>query len=682
MKYFSYKNRACHLGPYPYESLPRGHNIPPAPAHDSSQQTVLDGPLGTAMAAHMRAYADAAKAPSAPTMHPDDISLTDISRTLKAAGYFLDADGIGYSAYAEENSPYQTAISIVSAHGRTIDDNATASQWKKGLDAPMAQLRAMEIATVLNNQLRVLGYETKLVALDDASLNHTHHLLASGQAWIKRGQLEHPFLGAAFSYFTLLTSAKLDRDAPLKGGHSARSRLAWALGLGGTRRKGTIAARHARAAHLSLYPEESIKRVPETTTLIMEDEVPGIAKRASFFERGRRGDLGDKTKVERERFAMKETLSHSILSVLGKLVPLQKGPASEHRQENDKPEDNSQALKSLAHWMGADMSGICQIPSYAWYSHDLDGSEIAMEHENAIVIVIDQGHETMEGASGDDWVSGSQSMRAYLRAAEMTNLIAAQIRGLGYEATSHTSADGDLLHIPLIMKAGLGELSRIGEVVLNPFLGPRFKTGIISTNMPLKADQPINFNLQRFCNSCFKCARECPCDAISFSDKVMFNGYEMWKPDVERCARWRMTNVRGSSCGRCMKMCPFNQEDTWWLRFFMAAMRRLPFGHKWLADLDDKLGHGKRNPIKKWWFDLEVIKNRTVKPRGTNQRDLSLDRNVEKLKAKHKVAVYPADKNPAPTDPGPTPPNRKQALVDAANLESPSEARARKKDAV
>ena len=24
--------------------------------------------------------------------------------------------------------------------------------------------------------------------------------------------------------------------------------------------------------------------------------------------------------------------------------------------------------------------------------------------------------------------------------------------------------------------------------------------------------------------------------------KVMFNGYEMWKPDVERCTRYRVTN--------------------------------------------------------------------------------------------------------------------------------------------
>jgi hypothetical protein len=39
--------------------------------------------------------------------------------------------------------------------------------------------------------------------------------------------------------------------------------------------------------------------------------------------------------------------------------------------------------------------------------------------------------------------------------------------------------DQDVLHIPLILNSGLGELSRIGELVLNPFVGPRFKSGII-----------------------------------------------------------------------------------------------------------------------------------------------------------------------------------------------------------
>lgn len=63
--------------------------------------------------------------------------------------------------------------------------------------------------------------------------------------------------------------------------------------------------------------------------------------------------------------------------------------------------------------------------------------------------------------------------------------------------------------------AGLGEVNRIGEVILNPFLDPRLKSGVVTTDMPMDHDQPIDFGLQSFCEFCNKCARECPSGAIT-----------------------------------------------------------------------------------------------------------------------------------------------------------------------
>ena len=125
-------------------------------------------------------------------------------------------------------------------------------------------------------------------------------------------------------------------------------------------------------------------------------------------------------------------------------------------------------------------------------------------------MVIDQGFETMEGASGDDWISVAQSMRAYLRFSLLGGVIARQIRNLGFSAKAHTVLDGDVLQPPLLLLSGLGEVSRIGEVILHPFLGPRLKSGVVTTDMPLAHDRPIDFGLQNFCENCQKCARECP----------------------------------------------------------------------------------------------------------------------------------------------------------------------------
>ena len=94
-----------------------------------------------------------------------------------------------------------------------------------------------------------------------------------------------------------------------------------------------------------------------------------------------------------------------------------------------------------------------------------------------------------------------------------------------------------------LLLSGMGEVSRIGEVILNPFLGPRLKSGVVTTDMPLAHDKPIDFGLQAFCEACNKCARECPSGAITAGPKLMFNGYEIWKSDSQKCATYRITTL-------------------------------------------------------------------------------------------------------------------------------------------
>ena len=255
--------------------------------------------------------------------------------------------------------------------------------------------------------------------------------------------------------------------------------------------------------------------------------------------------------------------------MIGGLVPHQDGVPATERQHDDVSEGQlADAVRSLAYYLGADLAGMTAAKPYAWFSHDEEGAPIPVRHEWAVVLLIDQGHETMEGSSGDDWISGAQSMRSYLRGAEMAGVMAEVFRQLGYSSRAQTNRDSDVLHIPLILEAGLGELSRIGELVLNPFVGPRFKSVVVTTDLPLVQDKPIDFGLQDMCNKCMKCARECPCDAISYGGKIMFNGYEMWKPDVHRCVSYRVTNAKGSACGRCMKTCPYNHEGLLWFKPF------------------------------------------------------------------------------------------------------------------
>jgi ferredoxin len=251
----------------------------------------------------------------------------------------------------------------------------------------------------------------------------------------------------------------------------------------------------------------------------------------------------------------------------------------------------------------------------------------------------------MEGSSGDDWVSGAQSMRAYMRGALLAGVMAAHLRRLGHSSRVHSNAYSELLHLPAMLMAGLGEMSRIGELVLNPFIGPRSKSVVFTTDLPLEIDKPIDFGLQEVCNMCRKCARECPCNAIPFGPKVMFNGYEIWKPDVEKCGRYRLTNAKGSACGRCMKTCPYNREDLVESEKLLWLSIELPASRRALVEYDDASGGGQRNPAKRWWFDLEIVDGVAVKPAAANERDLDLGR-AEKLAKTQKLAFFPPELQP------------------------------------
>ena len=124
---------------------------------------------------------------------------------------------------------------------------------------------------------------------------------------------------------------------------------------------------------------------------------------------------------------------------------------------------------------------------------DPDGNEIRPYHHYAVVILIDRGSDTLDAATGGDWIGDSGSACADLKGSTIACVMADYIRQLGWPARAQTAARSDVLHIPLTLQAGLGERGRTGEVVLNPFLGARFKTAVVTTDLPMATDRPIDF---------------------------------------------------------------------------------------------------------------------------------------------------------------------------------------------
>ncbi len=702
MRLFSYRDRPVHLGPYPLERLTRADTAPDLRAVPAMRPLSFDDPdpesLKHAMARFIAMFdlvRDGTVNPRRAEI-PDDP--TERANHLKAAGYYFDASMMAVGALPREallaepirnpgvralgaeleaSQPksfaagmdmiladvlesarkvrgpvdaHTHAIVILVEYPRDPRPGEPGCDWIHGTQAQRAAVLAAQTAVVLSTYLRMLGFEGRAhsATCSDVDLGR---LAVSCGLCTPNGA--NPYAGRRFGLAAVTTDCALTADRPLAAAQRrARSHgPAWWLGKGTLKSGFNREAFARREFRHGAFPFETLKRRDRPTTFIDHERVPRFPKRADFFARALFGDLGKAVQdgAKNAHYVMKSPIGACARRALGALLLLQfgdaRGPVSPSTAD---PRRNADNLKAAAYYLSVDAVGLCAVPEWAYYSHDAGGNPLPAYHANGVNLLLDQGHETMEGASGDDWISVAQSMRAYLRFSMLGGILGEQIRRLGWSARVHSVLDGDVLQPPLLLLSGLGEVSRIGEVILNPFLGPRLKSGTVTTDLPMAHDRPIDFGLQRFCESCNKCARECPSGAITAGPKLMVNGYEIWKSDAEKCARYRITNAAGGMCGRCMKTCPWNLEGLFAESGLRWLAMNLPGSAKALAALDDALDRGSINPVKTWWWDIELDRTsgRYVRAAMTHRRGLQKD-----LALKYEdqtLAVYPADRMPPP----------------------------------
>lgn len=701
-KLVSYRNRPFHLGPYPLEKLarvaearidglaamqPLSFRRPEDPLSlvnamqeyqamlDATREGLVKPERGhipdgrQERANHMKSfgyYCDASMVGicemsagdwlDAPIANPDVDRLAVKLQTLQPKTFAAGIDVILAGLRENLKAPprpclhHSHAIVFLTEYLRDPAPGEPGCDWLHDAQAQRACLRGSETAVTIASYIRSLGREARAHSAAASDVDLGRLAVAAGLATVKNGRLVNPFLGERFGIVAVTTTLDMSPDRPLAPDQTPPA--SWTTGLGAHARnawnRDPYKKRHYRNGPL---PFETLKRVDTPTTFIDETNVARVPKRANMFARGLFGDLGPAVQeaAKNGNYVRKSAAAFAFRPSLGAFTVLQDGEAApEAHPSTLDAATNADNLKAALYFLGMDAVGLSRCPDWTYYSHNAAGEVLDPYHRNAVSMIVDQGHETMDGASGDDWIACAQSMRAYLRFSLIGGVLAQQIRNLGYTARVHSVMDDEVLHPPLLLLAGLGEVSRIGEVILHPLLGPRLKSGVVTTDMPMSHDRPIDFGLQKFCEACNKCARECPSGAITAGPKLMFNGYEIWKSDSQKCTTYRVAQKNGAMCGRCMKTCPWNLEGIFAERPFRWAAMNAPFTARALAKLDDMLGHGEVNAVKKWWWDLEMENEGPYapSPHEVNARGLSKDLDLKY--EDQTLAVYPAPLAPPP----------------------------------
>ena len=362
---------------------------------------------------------------------------------------------------------------------------------------------------------------------------------------------------------------------------------------------------------LGPFPVERLKHVDQPTNTITKD-VQRIDMRNNAYGLAARGEYGPAVqKAMGKKQPEKYPLSAAQKNVIDHIALIKANPTAEEKAPiPQEPEILTRHIKAFGYFLKADVMGACKVPPSAYYSHDKEGIPIDVRYENAILIVMGKENNAVHASTGKDWLGDPISFQAYQHLGMVTETIANYIRRLGWDASPQYGPSFvnrySVLLPPLLIAAGIGEVSRAG-IVLNPFLGLGYKAAAVLTDMPIVPDKPIDFDLQNFCKNCKICAEVCPSRAISTGDKVMYNGYETWKLNTQRCASFNFTNKKGTMCNRCVKSCPWTNPHTWPHNMVRKMVMHSRLAQRIAIQAAYLLNPGKDHPDQKWWFDMEYV---------------------------------------------------------------------------
>ncbi|MFQ5741593.1 MAG: 4Fe-4S dicluster domain-containing protein [Acidobacteriota bacterium] len=225
------------------------------------------------------------------------------------------------------------------------------------------------------------------------------------------------------------------------------------------------------------------------------------------------------------------------------------GPTAAIQQPVEKPQAMTREIKRRARALGADLVGVTTLkPEYLF-----EGRQVPYRY--VISVGVAMNRKRMEGVP--DTTAAREVMRAYARVGHVVSILSQEIRAMGWPARGYGNPNsGDLLHIPIAIDCGLGQLGKHGSLISREE-GSNFRLGCVVTDLPLALlDQPVDIGVDDLCSRCTICVRQCPVDAI-YAEKMTVRGVTKWYVDFDKCVPYFCETA---GCGICIEVCPWSEE--------------------------------------------------------------------------------------------------------------------------
>ncbi len=189
---------------------------------------------------------------------------------------------------------------------------------------------------------------------------------------------------------------------------------------------------------------------------------------------------------------------------------------------------------------------------YATVTPDLIFKDRVVLHKNAIVLIMEMKKNKIH--TSPSYTSQREIMRTYYELGRAANKICDFLRARGFSAQGGPALGGDVNYPLLAERSGLGAIGKHG-LLIHPKFGPSLRIGAVYTsieNLPVKEENE-HLWLRSFCDTCKRCVKKCPVEAI-YSEGIVNSDGSITSSDYRLCAT---PFAKQYGCTLCVKNCIF-----------------------------------------------------------------------------------------------------------------------------